>query len=188
VSAPHRLSPATARAVDRLARRAHAFHRFAHHPLCDRYASELLTLGRRGRICRGCAAVLAGIPVGGALEWFVRPSVGVLAGALAVAALLGALSLRVRLPKALGRFVPACGIGAGFVSAFTEPRGFLWLAVLAAVGAGFALYRKRQPNRAPCVTCPERLGATPCSGIRPIVRRERAFRRVAQRLIDRAIA
>lgn len=186
--APHRLHPATARAVDRLARRAHAFHRFAHHPLCERYAGELLTLGRRGRVCRGCAAVLAGLPLGGALVWLFRPSLGVLVGALGVAALLGALSLRVRLPKTLGRFVPACGIGAGAVSAFTQPRGFLWLAVLAAVAAGFALYRKRQPNRAPCSSCPERLASTPCSGIRPIVRRERAFRRVAQRLIDRAPA
>jgi hypothetical protein len=188
VSASHRLSPATARAVDRLARRAHAFHRFAHHPLCGRYASELLSVGRRGRVCRGCAALLAGLPLGGALVWLLRPSLGVLGVALAVAALLGALSLRVRLPKTLGRFVPACGIGAGFVSAFTHPRGFLWLVVLAAVVAGLALYRKRQPNRAPCVTCPERLGAAPCSGLRPIVQRERAFRRVAQRLIDRAPA
>ena len=186
--APHRLSPATARAVDRLARRAHAFHRFAHHPLCDRYASELLTLGRRSRVCRGCAAVLAGLPFGGALVALLRPSHGVLGVALGVAAFFGALSLRVRLPKTLGRLVPACGIGAGFASAFTEPRGYWWLAVLAAAGAGLALYRKRQPNRAPCAACPERLGPTPCSGVRPIVRRERAFRRVAQRLIDRAPA
>jgi hypothetical protein len=182
------LSPATARAVDRLARRAHAFHRFAHHPLCERYASELLPLGRRARICRGCAAVLAGVPLGGALVALLPPSLAVLGVALAAAALAGALSLRVRLPKSLGRFVPACGIGAGFVSAFTHPRGFLWLGVLAASGAGFALYRKRRPNREPCVTCPERLAATPCSGLRPIVRRERAFRRAAQRLIDRAPA
>ncbi len=132
--------------------------------------------------------MLGGLPLGGALVWLLRPGLGVLGAVLAVAALLGALSLRVRLPKTLGRFLPACGIGAGFVSAFTQPRGFLWLAVLAAAGAGLALYRKRQPNRTPCVTCPERLHSTPCSGVRPIVRRERAFRRVAQRLIDRAPA
>ncbi len=30
----------------RLAWSAHAFHRFAHHPLCERYASELIPLGR----------------------------------------------------------------------------------------------------------------------------------------------
>ena len=188
MSAPHRLSPATARAVDRLARRAHAFHRFAHHPLCDRYAGELIPLGRRGRVCRGCAAVLAGLPLGGAFVWFVRPNLDVLGVLLAVAALFGVLSLRVRLPKTLGRSLPAAGIGAGFASAFTHPRGLLWLGVLVTVAAGIALYRKRQPNRAPCVTCPERLGRAPCSGIRPIVRRERAFRRVAQRLIDRAPA
>jgi hypothetical protein len=188
VPAPHRLSPATARAVDRLARRAHAFHRFAHHPLCDRYASELVTLGRRGRVCRGCAAVLAGFPAGAALVCLLRPSVAVLAAALAVSALLGALSLRVRLPKTLGRFVPAAGIGAGAISALMHPRDGLWLGVLVAAAAGGALYRKRQPNRAPCATCPERLGTVPCSGLRPIVRRERAFRRVAQRLIDRAPA
>ncbi len=188
MTAPYRLNPTTARAVDRLARRAHAFHRFAHHPLCDRYAGELLTLGRRGRICRGCAAVLAGLPAGGALVWLFRPDLAVLGGALAVAALLGAASLRIRLPKLLGRFVPACGIGAGLVSAFTLPHAGAWLAVLVLAGAGGALYRKRQPNRAPCATCPERLGPAPCSGLRPIVRRERAFRRVAQRLIDRAPA
>lgn len=186
--APHRLSPATARAVDRLARRAHAFHRFAHHPLCDRYASELLTLGRRARVCRGCAAVLGGLFTGAALAWLLRPNGALFAALLGVAAALGVLSLRVRLPKALGRFAPACGLGAGFVAALTQAHGCAWLGALAVAALGVALYRKRQPNRAPCATCPERLAAAPCSGLRPIVQRERAFRRAAQRLIDRAPA
>jgi len=188
VSAPYRLSPATARAIDRLARRAHAFHRFAHHPLCERYAPELLILGRRGRVCRGCAAVLAGLPFGGALVGLLQPNAVTLAAALGVAALFGGLSLRVRLPKTLGRFVPACGIGAGLASAFTHAGGRLAAVVALVTAVGVAVYRKRQPNRTPCVTCPERLGPGPCSGLRPIVRRERAFRRLAERLIDRAPA
>jgi hypothetical protein len=188
MSAPHRLSPATARAIDRLASRAHAFHRFAHHPLCDRYGSELLTLGRRVRLCRGCAAVLSGLPFGALAAWCSKPNPPALTGVLAVALVLGLVSLKWRLPKLLGRFVPAFGIGAGLLTALTEPRGYVWLGVLAGASTGLALYRKRQPNRAPCDTCPERLGPAPCSGFARIVRRERAFRRVALRLIDRAPA
>ncbi len=37
-----RIPPAVARRVDRLALRAHAFHRWAHHPLCAWYAAEVI--------------------------------------------------------------------------------------------------------------------------------------------------
>lgn len=186
MGAPVRLSRATARAVDRLSRRAHAFHRFAHHPLCDRYASELVTLGRRQRLCRGCLAVALGAPLGAAVALLTSVSSMTLYGAIALGAALFAASLRVRVPKFLGRFVPAACLGAGVASALTCPHSLAWLLALACVGAGFALYRQRGPSRSACATCPERSRATPCSGFLPIVRRERAFRRVAERLIDRA--
>jgi hypothetical protein len=53
-----RPSPALVRRLDRLGRRAHAFHRFAHHPLCDNYAGELIALRGRTRVCRGCTTAL----------------------------------------------------------------------------------------------------------------------------------
>jgi hypothetical protein len=59
-----------------------------------------------------------------------------------------------------------------------------WAAPVPIAFAVIALmrYRRRGPNRTPCVECPERTAAV-CSGLRPIVRRERAFRRVASRLL-----
>lgn len=185
MGAPVRLSRATARAVDRLARRAHAFHRFAHHPLCDRYASELVTLGRQ-KWCRGCLAVLFGVPCGAALAFLTAASSMLPYGAVALGMALGATSLRVRMPKFLGRFVPAACLGAGFTSLLTRPQSLAWLVTLGGVVVGLALYRRRGPNRGPCATCPERSCPTPCSGYLPIVRRERAFRRMAERLIDGA--
>jgi MFS family permease len=56
-----------AKRLDRLARRAHRFHRFAHHPLCDRYRGELIAIGRKNRICRGCTLAVLGGVLGGAL-------------------------------------------------------------------------------------------------------------------------
>jgi hypothetical protein len=42
-----------------------------------------------------------------------------------------------------------------------------------------ARYRRRGPDRAPCAACPERSLPSTCAGYRAIVRRERAFRRLA---------
>ncbi|HVZ35160.1 MAG TPA: hypothetical protein VG963_22190, partial [Polyangiaceae bacterium] len=58
------ISPALARRIDRLAVRAHRFHRWAHHPLCASYAGETLRLGRKTIVCRGCALVAGGLIVG----------------------------------------------------------------------------------------------------------------------------
>jgi hypothetical protein len=181
----------TARVIDSLARRAHAFHRFAHHPLCDRYASELIPLGRRARVCRGCACAALGTLAGALGALFTQPSSSTLfvGGALGLAVLLSTLALR--LPKALGRGLGAAlasfaGLG-GLLSAERAPR-MLALSLLAFVGGFLWLYRRRGPNRSPCQTCSERLGARTCSGLRPIVQRERAFRRLAQRYIDAAVA
>lgn len=181
-----RLPRDVARALDRLARRAHAFHRFAHHPLCARYASELIRLGRRERVCRGCVALGAGFLAGSSLAFTLEPSVGVLYGSLAVAAALGIASLLVRLPKLLGRFLPALGFALALASVFTDFRSYAWLAGACGFGLGFLAYRRRGPSRTPCASCPERLEPAPCSGFVRIVRRERAFQRAARKLIDAA--
>ncbi len=179
----------TARLVDRLARRAHAFHRFAHHPLCQRYAAELIPLGRRTRVCRGCASAALGALAGACCALGMRPAPSTVfaAGALGVTVLL--TSLVMRLPKWLGRaagFAVVSCTGVGCL--LSSERGLHLLAIsLVAFGLGFSwLYRQRGPDRGPCRSCPERLAPGPCSGLRPIVQRERAFRRLAQRYIDAA--
>lgn len=184
--APPRLSRDVARTLDRLARRAHAFHRFAHHPLCERYASELIRLGRRERVCRGCVALGLGLVAGFILALSVELRASVVYGLLASGAALGAASLRFRLPKLFGRFVPALGLGLALASVFTDFRSGAWLVAVGGGGVAFFAYRRRGPSRSPCATCPERLEPAPCSGFADIVRRERAFQRVAQRLIERA--
>ena len=62
------------------------------------------------------------------------------------------------------------------------------LGILVFGGAFLWVYRKRGPDRSPCRSCPERLAVSACSGLQPIVRRERAFRRLAQRYIDAAVS
>ncbi len=90
-----RLPPALARRVDRLARRAHAFHRFAHHPLCSWYATEVIRLGRRTRICLGCTltalGAVAGVAVGSVVP--AASAAGLLAAGIV---LLAAVPLVVR--------------------------------------------------------------------------------------------
>jgi MFS family permease len=173
--------------VDRLARRAHAFHRFAHHPLCDRYAGELIPLGRKARLCRGCSYAALGAVSGlvGALT--LRPVLVIIGLSAVFCVGLLAASLATRVPKWLGRLL-ACALGSfacvgALVSGALFPR-VLGLGLLALSAWFFWGYRRRGPNRGPCESCPEQLAPRVCSGLRPIVRRERAFRRVAQRLID----
>ena len=186
----HALPQRTARAIDRLARRAHAFHRFAHHPLCGRYASELVSLGRRTLVCRGCACAGLGSLVGVLGACALQPALGVqlLVAGLGLGLLLGSLALR--LPKALGRGLALGALGFSACAGLLSGGVACGLACgLVALGGVFLLvYRRRGPDRRPCQTCPERLAPGTCSGLRPIVRRERAFRRVAQRLIDSAVA
>jgi hypothetical protein len=179
----------TVRAIDRLARSAHAFHRFAHHPLCERFAGELIPLGRRARLCRGCACTALGSGAGllAALAW--RPGFASLAAASALGLGLLLSSLALRLPKWLGRASAAACLGFAALAGLLRAQGaplYLALGLLVSSVAFVALYRKRGPNREPCTTCPERLLSKPCSGVRPIVRRERAFRRAAQRFLDAA--
>jgi hypothetical protein len=180
---------ALARRIDRLARYAHAFHRLAHHPLCNAYSGELIRLGARRRLCRGCAATALGAVVGtsvGAVSHYAPSLALTLIGCATV---LGLMSLRVRIGKAYTRLLPAALATAGVASATRLAcTGDRWAVFVVAIGValgllGFMTYRKRGPNRAACANCPQRL-RTPCSGIAPMVLRERAFQRLAQRWLD----
>jgi hypothetical protein len=170
-----------ARRIDRLARRAHGFHRFAHHPLCGEYKDELIRLGRRTRICRGCALTAAGGVTGLAVGGWVSPSSLLALGAMLVGALFFAASLRRRAPKSVTRLVPALAFG------FALAGGAVTAGLVAVTGALLAgAYRRRGPDRTPCATCPERLGEVPCRGWKEIVTAERAFRRLSGRWLDGA--
>jgi hypothetical protein len=164
-----------ARRIDRLARRAHAFHRFAHHPLCAPYRNEVLRLGRRARLCKGCSFLTAGLVAGAVGGGLVRPALWWGVGALLLALAMGALSLRLRLPKPAGRLIPGATLGMALWAGWPCVVGAM--VIVAGVGV---LYRRRGVDRGRCQTCPER-ESSPCSGFAPIVRRERAFRRRANR-------
>jgi hypothetical protein len=184
-----RVPPALARRIDRAARRAHAPHRWAHHPLCRAYAAETVRVGRV-RVCKGCALVGAGGLAGAALALVLPPPPGALALAAALAfAAAARAALRPRrcgarppklatraLPMILGVWAAAAGLraggGAGAMAA---------LLAGAALAAGIGAYRRRGPDRAACTACPERTAASACAGFRPIARREAAMRRLAAR-------
>ena len=167
-----------ARRIDRLAWRAHAFHRFAHHPLCDAYQHEVLRVGRRLRVCKGCTLLAAGLVAGVVGGACAQPSIGWGVTALLVALVLGVLSLRLRVPKIVGRLLPGVGLGMGLWA------GWLCaLATLLIVAIAGILYRRRGVERSRCELCHER-EFRPCSGFASIVRRERAFRRRVDRWLD----
>jgi 4-amino-4-deoxy-L-arabinose transferase-like glycosyltransferase len=176
---PPPLAKGLAKRIDRLALRAHAFHRFAHHPLCDAYRGEVFRIGKRLRLCKGCSLLVAGFLLGIGLGALWRPSASFGLPAWAVAVLVGITSLRRRLPKLIARLVP--GLGIGFAAWAGWPYALLSLATIIAC---WTLYRHRGPERSHCGTCHER-DRKPCSGFVLIVRRERAFQRKAGHLIDR---
>ncbi len=183
------IRPALARQLDRLARRAHSFHRFAHHPLCAPYAGEVFRLGRRTRVCRGCALVALGAALG-ALAGAAGPRLpgALLGAALAVAGPLGVATTRSArrssklltraLPAACAGAVAAAGLRAGGGLGFAVAGGVVAVSVVAA-----RAYRQRGPDREPCRRCPERGAPSLCSGFRPLARREAAFGRLAGRWI-----
>ncbi|HEY3594724.1 MAG TPA: hypothetical protein VGL13_12650 [Polyangiaceae bacterium] len=189
-----RIPGTLARRIDRLSRQAHRFHRFAHHPLCGAYSGELIALGRKARLCRGCTMVFGGLPLGaiaGALpvtESSWRAAAGWMAASCAM--LIGALLAKrgnARLPKLATRFLPAFFGGAAIGAALRV--GLLTFVPVTGIGLGaagafIAMYRRRGPDRTPCTTCPERLLNKPCSGLLPIVQRERAFRRLTSRWLS----
>jgi hypothetical protein len=186
-----------ARKLDRLARRAHRFHRFAHHPLCGAYAGELVRLGRRARVCRGCACALAGAASGGVaglLLPFAHANTlqiyaAVLALSLASAASASADLVRAgaaRRGKLFTRGLPACALvlacSVGVRAGGAAGSGLVLVHAIGA-GVGYTHYRRRGPNRTPCSTCPEHGTRAPCSGFARVVRRERAFMRISRRLL-----
>ena len=181
-----RIDRGLARRLDRLAFRAHAFHRWAHHPLCLEYESEVIRLGRRFRLCRGCAAAalgcLSGLAGGLALPVLLDSGVLALAG---LGVLSGLLALgRQRRPKTLTRGLPAALAAFLLIQALRGGGPIRWSV---AAGMGTALlglvvaYRRRGPDRTPCATCPEFMAGGTCRGFREIHTRERAFARLAAR-------
>ena len=165
-----------ARRIDRLARHAHAFHRFAHHPLCDRYGGELVQLGHALRICRGCSLALIGALVGALAGGLSRSSALGPAIWLVPAIGLALVLLPLGRSKLLRRFLPTLLLS---FAAFGGP-ALLSLFSVTLAATMLVLYRRKGPNRVPCVTCPER-SLEVCSGFAPIRRRERAFRRLSGR-------
>lgn len=196
---PPELARPLALRIDRLARAAHAFHRFAHHPLCKRYEDEVLRLGRRTRVCRGCALALVGSVVGAAIGSLMGTPFSALASlALGIGLAGGSLraprsprsAQRIGVPrggfKIATRFAPAFAVAFALFSAIHSPstRSLgIGVATCVSLLVLVALYRRRGPNRTPCISCPERLGATTCSGLRPIVRREKAVMRKSGAMI-----
>jgi hypothetical protein len=184
------IDPALARRIDRLARRAHRFHRFAHHPLCAPYSMEVVRIGRRVRVCKGCALAVAGALAGGIAGLLAPPlPAAPLAVLLALSAPLAAVAASPRRgkrrPKLLTRALPAAVAGA--IAAAGLRAGAPGLAVTAATLAACALalraYRRRGPDRAVCGGCPERTAQRTCAGFRRHARREAAFARLAGRWI-----
>ena len=169
------IPPPLARRIDRLAWRAHAFHRFAHHPLCDAYRNEVVRVGRRLRVCKGCTFLVAGLVAGVAGGAVMRPPLLWGVGAILLALAMGVLSLRRRVPKIVGRLLPGAGLGLALWAGWS-----CMLAALLVVATSGVLYRRRGVERSLCKACPERL-RSPCSGFAPAVRRERAFRRRVNR-------
>jgi hypothetical protein len=183
-----RIPRSLAHRIDRLSRHAHAFHRFAHHPLCGRYEGELVRLGagsRGTRACLGCTLALSGTAVGLVAGLFL-PVPGALAAVLA--AVVGVLWPGFQ-GKARTRLLPAALLAAAFGAGLRAPQGLVVSGV--ALACGLALlwaYRRRGPDREACRTCPELSTTVPCSGVQPILHREAAFRRLTVRWLDAAPA
>jgi hypothetical protein len=194
-----RIPPAVARRLDRLARHAHRFHRFAHHPLCEAYAGEVLRLGGRTRLCRGCTLATLGALAGallGLLSPRLPPEPLLLGPALLTGWAALALAPRGRRrnsklltragPGALAVFLVVAGLRA---AAAAEPGDWSGAGAAAVTGAlvalGLVAWRRRGPNRSPCDTCPQAPPGPRCDGLRPLARRERAFSRLAAHWITR---
>lgn len=206
-----RLSRQQGRRIGRAQRAAHAFHWFAHHPLCEEYGDDVVRFGGRMRVCKGCFMFAVGMMLGAIAGIGFRISeigsrtshigsrisdigssalglsnvglsnVGFSAlgssvlGLSALAIFAYSLLTPRRLPKTLTRLLPAF---LGTFAVILAP--FLLICVPLAI----LLYRRRGPNRSPCLTCPERAQATPCRGYKPIADAERAFIRLSHRIID----
>jgi len=180
--------PALRRRLDRLARRAHAFHRFAHHPLCVEYAGERIQIGRV-RLCRGCTLLGLGLLTGIAAGIALRPHLMGAASALLLGIVIGLASFRLRAPKIVGRLLPGAALAfAAMQGLRLGPMGWvLSMAAAATFAIAVFLYRRRGPHRGPCETCPDRDRRPACRGFAPILRRERALQRLAGKLIAKEL-
>ncbi|HEU4735084.1 MAG TPA: hypothetical protein VFT22_44640 [Kofleriaceae bacterium] len=179
-----RLAPGQARRIDRLSRRAHRFHRFAHHPMCNRYAGEVIRVGRRVRLCRGCTLAVAGGLAGGLAGLVIGASTGAALGAIAAATLLLAPTVvsKRRMPKPVTRLAPAALFALAVTTSIRAWQPLVGALAIALVGGLRVLYGRRGGDRTPCEACPERT-MSPCSGFAPIVRREQAFQRVVRSIL-----
>lgn len=206
--------------LDRLSVAAHRFHRLAHHPLCAEYEHEVIRVGKKTRICKGCFLAALGTTLGVALGASIPrlPFAALAALALGCGGLLAVafpfplarqsgpaptegsqeaadLSQNHQIPRPRNKF--ATRLLPFFFLAFTMAqclrfggaRG--WTCAMACA-VEFALmlwaYRRRGPNRGPCLTCPERFQMHRCRGVKPILARERAFQRLAGRMIQKEMA
>ena len=183
-----RLEAELARRIDSLARRAHAFHRYAHHPLCTRYACEVLRIGRCW-MCKGCCFVTLGGTAGAMLGAFL-PAVQGTAALLIIALSNGCFAtwcwnLRFRTSKILTRLLPAMCV-CGTAATLSRSCASLWPLVACTIAAAWVTHghSHRRPWRQACVDCPES-SHVPCSGFSLQLRRERAFVRLSHRWIDR---
>lgn len=177
-----RITPVQARRIDRLSRRAHRFHRFAHHPLCGRYAGEVIRIGPRVRLCRGCVMTAIGGVLGGVIGAYGSMAMAMIAAGGAIGVLIPSLASRRRFPKLLSRFVPSALFGFALIAALVGAHYLFAGAILLVIIGLRIVYGRRGGDRSPCATCPER-ELSPCSGFAPIVRREQAFQRTLRRLI-----
>jgi hypothetical protein len=158
--------------------------------LCARYAGEVIRIGPRLRLCRGCTFTALGGLLGGAVALISAIAIpaaitaphSLIPAALAFALIIPSLASRRRLPKLLTRLAPSALLGFAFLSTLLTSH-FILTAALATLALAFRiLYGRRGGDRSPCATCPER-DLSPCSGFAPIVRREQAFQRTLRRLI-----
>jgi hypothetical protein len=93
-----------------------------------------------------------------------------------------------RTRKWLTRFAPAAVCAAAIVLGVRRADfagSALVACSVATVAALWLGYRRRGPDRSPCARCPEGPPHAGCSGFAPIVRRERAFQRLSNRLLAR---
>lgn len=102
-----------------------------------------------------------------------------------------ALSASHRMPprrgKLLSRFLPTAVFSFTCVEGLRIGGATGFLGALLAVGCAALImfaYRRRSPQRQPCRTCPERFEMHRCRGYRAIRTRERAFQRLAGRIIQ----
>jgi hypothetical protein len=161
--------------------------------LCDEYAGEIVRFGRRARVCRGCLGAwgggLAGVAASLAVEIPVVTGAALLVVASGFVVVTTLLRVGPRRSKVVTRLAPAAAMGLA-IGAGLRAGGVIGFALAAlsllVVGTLGALYRRRGADRTPCATCPERLSSSPCRGYAEIVHRERAFRRLASRVLARA--